>query len=85
MESKNPMVGLSWVLATVPGPHELKKIKSHKNRMTKQLKINKQMKKSPDLLYVHTGMKLAKALTSTERGALGREKPHREIMYWSWF
>lgn len=53
--------------------------------MTKQLKINKQMKMSPDLLYVHTGMKLAKALTSTERGALGREKPHREIMYWSWF
>lgn len=27
MESKNPMVGLSWVSATVPGPHELKKIK----------------------------------------------------------
>lgn len=42
--------------------------------MTKQLKINKQMKMSPDLSYVHTGMKLAKALTPTERGALRRER-----------
>lgn len=35
------MVDLNWVSATVPGPHELKK-QSHKNRMTKQIKINKQ-------------------------------------------
>lgn len=37
------MVDLSWVSATVPGPRELKKLKeSHRNHMTKQVKINKQ-------------------------------------------
>lgn len=37
------MMDLSWVSATVPGPRELKKLKeSHKNHMTKQLKINKE-------------------------------------------
>lgn len=36
------MVGLSWVSATVPGPHDLKKVKVTKKHMTKQLKINKQ-------------------------------------------
>lgn len=41
------MVGLSWGSATVPGPHKLKKIKSHKNHMTKQLKINKQNEDVP--------------------------------------
>lgn len=36
------MVDLSWVLATVPGPHELKKIiKKKKSHMTEP-KINKQ-------------------------------------------
>lgn len=37
------MVDLSWVSATVPGPHELKKNqKKVTKNMTKQLKINKQ-------------------------------------------
>lgn len=36
------MVDLSWVLATVPGPHELKKIIKKKSHMTEQPKINKQ-------------------------------------------
>lgn len=58
------MVDLSWVSATVPGPCELKKLKeSHKNYMTRQLKINKQNEDVSDLLYLHTGMKSTKALT----------------------
>lgn len=69
-------MGLSWVLATVPGPRKLKKkkIKSHKNPMTKQFKINKQNEDVSTLLYLHTGMKLAKALTPLAMGVLG-EKP----------
>lgn len=68
-------MGLSWVSATVPGPRKLKKkIKSHKNPMTKQFKINKQNEDVSRLLYLHTGMKLAKALTPLAMGALG-EKP----------
>lgn len=51
----------------------------------KKLKINKQMKTSPDLLYLHTGMKSTEALMSIQTGALGGQKPHYEIMYLSWF
>lgn len=43
--------------------------------MTKQLKINKQMKMSPDRPCVHTGMKLAAAPTPTERGRQGERGP----------
>lgn len=42
--------------------------------MTKQFKINKQNEDVSRLLYLHTGMKLAKALTPLAMGALG-EKP----------
>lgn len=33
------------------------------------------MKLSPDLLYLHTGMKSTKALMPNWMGALGRQKP----------
>lgn len=51
--------------------------------MTKQFKINKQNEDVSRLLYLHTGMKLAKALTPLATGALG--EAHGEIMYLSWF
>lgn len=50
--------------------------------MTKQFKINKQNEDVSRLLYLHTGMKLAKALTPLAMGALG-EKPTVKSCTWA--
>lgn len=50
------MVDLSWVSATVPGPHGLKKKKNQKvtKNMTKQLKINKQNEDASRPFVIYT-------------------------------
>lgn len=81
----NPMMDLSWVSATVPGPRELKKLKeSHKNHMTKQLKINKE-NEDVSRPFVSTHRYKVNQYTHAKMKAWGRQKPHYEIMYLSWF
>lgn len=62
-----------------------KKLKeSHKNHMTKQLKINKRNEAvSRPFVSTHR-YEVNQSTQPIEMGALGREEPHCEIMYLSW-
>lgn len=62
-----------------------KKLKeSHKNHMTKQLKINKRNEAvSRPFVSTHR-YEVNQSTQPTEMGALGREEPHCETMYLSW-
>lgn len=81
------MVDVSWVSATVPGPRKLKKKlkESHKNHMTKQLKINK---RNGDVSRPFMSAHRYEVIQNTHASRNGRARERgtpREITYLSWF